>query len=101
MNDLERAFADLTLPARRVRDIVDEVAEYTGIPADEILGAKRDLITARARQFVMWKARKEGHTLTAIGNALGRDHTSINHGVAKIERLLSSNVVALRGRNVA
>jgi chromosomal replication initiation ATPase DnaA len=87
MNDLSAAFADLR-PEMKIREVIDLVVDITGVPHSDILSPKRDRVTARARQMVMWKAHKEGHSLPAIGRVLGRDHTSVLHGVRQINRRL-------------
>ena len=87
MNDLSRAFTDC-VPQPKIRTIIREVAKLTGVPQDDILSPKRDRVTSRARQMVMWKAHKEGHSLPQIGRVLGRDHTSVLHGVRAINRRL-------------
>jgi chromosomal replication initiation ATPase DnaA len=87
MTDLSQAFADCR-PQMKIRTIIREVAKITGIPQDDILSPKRDRATARARQMVMWKAHREGHSLTQIGNVLDRDHTSVLHGIRIINRKL-------------
>lgn len=61
--------------------IVDAVSEQTGIPAKRILSPRRDAATCRARQIVMYEARQAGLSLMQIGDALGRDHTSVMHGI--------------------
>lgn len=65
-----------------VAKIVDAVSEQTGIPARLILSPRKDAPIARARQIVMYEARQHGLSLTQIGNAMGRDHTTIRHGIA-------------------
>lgn len=69
-----------------VLKIVDAVSEATGIPAKRILGPRRDGPTARARQIVMYEARRAGLSYPQIGEALGRDHTSVIHGVRAEEK---------------
>lgn len=64
-----------------VHQIIDAVSEQTGIPAKRILGPRRDAPTARARQIVMYEARLAGLSYPQIGDALGRDHSSVVHGV--------------------
>ena len=64
-----------------VHQIVDAVAEATGISAKRIMSQRRDAPTARARQIVMYEARQQGLSFSQIGAALGRDHTSVMHGV--------------------
>jgi chromosomal replication initiation ATPase DnaA len=87
MTDLSQAFADCR-PQMKIRTIIREVAKITGIPQTDILSPKRDRATARARQMVMWKAHREGHSLTQIGNVLDRDHTSVLYGIRVINRKL-------------
>lgn len=64
-----------------VLQIVDAVSEATGIPSRHILGPRRDAPTARARQIVMYEARQHGLSMKQIGDALGRDHTTVVHGI--------------------
>lgn len=66
--------------------IVDAVSEATGIPAKHILSQKRTAPVARARQIVMYEARRAGLSYPQIGEALGRDHTSVIHGVRAEEK---------------
>lgn len=69
-----------------VLQIVDAVAEATGIPARHILGPRRDGPTARARQIVMYEARLAGLSYPQIGQALGRDHSTVIEGVRAEEK---------------
>ena len=87
MTELSQAFLDCR-PQLKIRTIIREVAKITGVSQDDILSSKRDRVTARARQMVMWKAHREGHSLTQIGTVLDRDHTSVLHGVRNINRKL-------------
>lgn len=64
-----------------VSKIVEAVSEATGIPARHILSQKRTAPIARARQIVMYEARLAGLSYPQIGEALGRDHSSVVHGV--------------------
>lgn len=66
---------------RLLRQIVDDVAEATGVSAALILGESRVRRIARARQIVMFVAHRQGMSLTEIGQFLRRDHTSVLHGV--------------------
>lgn len=69
-----------------VHQIIDAVAEATGIPAKRILGTNRDAPTARARQIVMYEARQAGLSYPQIARAMGKDHTTIIHGVRAEEQ---------------
>jgi chromosomal replication initiation ATPase DnaA len=66
-----------------VLKIVDAVSEAAGIPARHILSQKRTAAVARARQIVMYEARQAGLSYPQIGMVLGRDHTSVMHGVKR------------------
>lgn len=67
-----------------MRAIVREVAEVTGIPASEITSPLRGKgNTPRARWLAMAMARNRGLTLAQIGEALGRHHTSVLHGIRR------------------
>lgn len=69
-----------------VHSIIDAVAAQTGIPARQIMSRDRDAPTARARQIVMYEARKAGLSYPQIAKVMGRDHTSIIHGVRTEEK---------------
>lgn len=64
-----------------VNDIVAKVAQGTGIRQTSIMGYTRAKPVVQARHLVMYEARECGLTYSAIGAAMGRDHTSIIHGV--------------------
>lgn len=64
-----------------VHQIVDAVAQETGISAHDIMGESRKATIARARQIVMYEAHLRGLTLNQIGSAMGRHHTTIMHGI--------------------
>lgn len=40
---------------------------------------KRDMLDVRVRMFVAYRLRTEGYFLSAIGGAMGMDHSSIYH----------------------
>ena len=73
-------------------DIVRYICEHFGIKATQLKGPKRDASLVRARQITMYLLKKElGLTHEEIGNMLGgRDHTTVMHGVEKMERLSTS-----------
>jgi hypothetical protein len=71
-----------------VRHIVRDVAEEFGFTQTEIMGRLKTKDVARARQIVMYLAKRHsGHSYPEIGRRLGgRDHTTIMHGCRTIER---------------
>ena len=88
MTDLDAPFRLGPFAVKRttIREHVEKVSRVCGVPASEILGRKRDFTTARARQIVMWRAHKDGHSLPAIGRVLGRHHTTVLERGRYIER---------------
>lgn len=73
-------------------DIVNKVCEYYAIKPTQLKGPKRDASLVKARQIAMYLLKKElGLTYVEIGNILGgRDHTTIMHGVEKMEQYVNS-----------
>lgn len=73
-------------------DIIKKICSFYNIKPTQIKGPKRDASLVRARQIAMYLLKKELNlTFVEIGNVLGgRDHTTIMHGVGKIENVISS-----------
>jgi len=72
-------------------DIIKEVCEFFKIKPAQLKGERRDAMLVRARHVCMFVLKKQGGlTYSEIGNLIGgRDHTTIMHGVEKIENLLT------------
>ncbi len=93
-------------PRVPIEAVVDVVAEAFAIPADAIVGHRRDRNTALARQVAMYLARELcDESCRAIGVAVGgRDHTTVQRAAQKIEGLLPTDgqlrslLLDLRGR---
>lgn len=77
-------------PRIHADDIIDYVCSYYHIKTSQLKGPKREASLVRARQVAMYLLKHElGMTTVDIGNLLGgRDHTTIIHGVDKIEKLV-------------
>lgn len=77
----------------RPEDVINSICEFYQIKPTQLKGTKRDAKLVRARQACMYVLKKEsGLTFSEIGNLLGgRDHTTIMHGVEKIEGLISAH----------
>jgi chromosomal replication initiator protein len=104
---LEKKEADLELAKAALKDIIvpeekkvispnmiiDSIASYFNISADDIKGEKRNKKIAYPRQLSMYLIREMTNTkLEDIGEILGgRDHTTVMHGVKKIESSFSEN----------
>lgn len=71
-------------------DIIENICDFYDIKSTQIKGQKRDARLVKARHIAMYLLKKElSLSLVEIGNFLGgRDHTTIMHGVGKIEKLL-------------
>lgn len=74
-------------------DIVKSACFFYGIKPTQLKGPKREASLVKARQITMFLLKKRlGLSLVEIGNILGgRDHTTVMHGLEKIEALLSTN----------
>ncbi len=73
--------------------IVETVARYYGLPAEQLRGKARDKQVVLPRQIAMYLMREETEApLMRIGEALGgRDHSTVLHGCEKIEREMAEN----------
>ncbi|MDO4491584.1 MAG: chromosomal replication initiator protein DnaA [Lachnospiraceae bacterium] len=87
----EKALIDIISPNEKKvvtpESIINIVAEHFDISADEIKGDKRAKKIAYPRQIAMYLCREmTSANLQAIGMLMGgKDHTTILHGVKKIE----------------
>ncbi len=72
-----------------VEEIQRQVSEYFNIRLSEMIGPKRNRTFARPRQVAMWFCKKmTNRSLPEIGRRFGgRDHTTVIHGVRRIEEL--------------
>ena len=76
-----------------IEEIQRKVAEHYNVRLSDMIGPKRVRTIARPRQVAMYIAkRKTTRSLPEIGRRFGgRDHTTIMHGIRKIEELLESD----------
>lgn len=76
-------------------DIIRRVCSYYNVKPTQLRGPKRDASLVKARQIAMYLLKKNlGLTLVEIGNLLGgRDHTTVMHGVEKIEKLVQNKAI--------
>lgn len=74
---------------RHPDDLIKNVCSFYDIKPLQIKSAKRNAYLVKARHICMYLLKNElGLTFVEIGNLLGgRDHTTIMHGVEKIEKL--------------
>ena len=73
--------------------IIREVHKYYRIPIEELIGAKRTKDLVLPRQITMYLMRSEcGASFPIIGREMGgKDHSTIMHGVKKIESCVSTD----------
>jgi chromosomal replication initiator protein len=74
-----------------IEEIQRKVAEHFNIRLSDMVGPKRLRTVARPRQMAMYLAKQlTTRSLPEIGRRFGgRDHTTIMHGVRKIEELMA------------
>ncbi|HLZ22267.1 MAG TPA: chromosomal replication initiator protein DnaA [Ktedonobacterales bacterium] len=86
------ALANLASDGRQrrvsVKEVLDAVAEYYRLSADDLRGKQRDKHIVVPRQVAMYLMRQETDaSLLEVGQALGgRDHSTVLHGYEKIAR---------------
>ncbi len=92
-----RMAAELNRAARQprgrggVEGILAAVCDYYGIPQDILLGKGREMTVAQARQVAMYLLREDaGLTATQVGIELGRDHSTVLHGHARVSTALNN-----------
>jgi len=76
-----------------IEEIQRKVAEHYNIRLSDMIGPKRLRNIARPRQVAMYLAKQlTPRSLPEIGRRFGgRDHTTIMHGVKKIEELMATD----------
>ena len=76
-----------------IEEIQRKVAEHYNIRLADLIGPKRVRTVARPRQIAMYLSKQlTNRSLPEIGRRFGgRDHTTIMHGVRKIEELAGSD----------
>ncbi len=76
-----------------IEEIQRKVAEHYNIRLSDLIGPKRVRVLARPRQVAMYLAKQlTTRSLPEIGRRFGgRDHTTIMHGVRKVEELVAQD----------
>ena len=65
----------------RLAIYITESAYWHGVEPSEIMSHSRRKPVCDARRAVMRQLRADGFTTTQIGRWLGRDHTTVVHGL--------------------
>ena len=75
----------------QVEAVLAAVSDYYGLPRQVLLGKSREMTVAQARQVAMYLLREDaGLTATQVGQEIGRDHSTVLHGHARISSALNS-----------
>lgn len=69
------------------RRMVQIAASNYGVSVDEIKGPRRTKHLAEIRWRIAAAARAAGYNHTQIGRALNRDHTTVIHGLKRLEEM--------------
>lgn len=77
-------------------ELIKNVCYFYKVKPTQIRSSKRDAFLVRPRQVAMFLLKKElGLTFVEIGNLLGgRDHTTIMHGVEKVDNMLKNSLIS-------
>lgn len=77
-------------------EIIEGVCNFYKVKPTQLRSAKRDAFLVRPRQVAMFLLKKKLNlTFVEIGNMLGgRDHTTVMHGVGKVEKMLENSQIS-------
>lgn len=77
-------------------EIIKNVCYFYKVKPTQLKSPKRDAFLVKPRQVAMYLLKHElGLTFVEIGNLLGgRDHTTIMHGVGKVENMLKTSLIS-------
>jgi hypothetical protein len=79
-------FSPARAPGLSLEGVVDAVAEYTGVPAENVYRGKFQRVLAR--KLALYLARRfTGLTLREIGAAFGVDYTTVHMAARRVEEL--------------
>ena len=87
--------------------IIAAVSEAWAVRRESILSNDKRRTVAEARQVVMYLLRQRGWELAQIGALLGREHSTVSHGVAnlttrlRVDKWLREMVHELKGQVAA
>ena len=74
----------------QIDTVLQAICDYYGVSRPMLLGKSRELTVAQARQVAMYLLREDaGLTASQIGQELGRDHSTVLHGHARIAGALA------------
>jgi chromosomal replication initiator protein len=75
-----------------LESVLEAVAAYYHISVSDLSGRKRTKVIAQARQLAMYIAREATTaSLPQIGDAIGRDHSTVLHGCARVAAMIEED----------
>jgi chromosomal replication initiator protein len=84
-------FKEQTKGMADLKKIAELVCDYFALHEEDFYGKVRKREFVEARSYFMWIAKKSFHyTLADIGRVLGKDHTTVIHGLRTLEDLMFS-----------
>jgi chromosomal replication initiation ATPase DnaA len=78
--DLLRCQQIASYSKSEIRKIIETVGAACDVPVAHILGRRKTMKIAHARQLAMYVAVKAGHSRNAVGIAMNRDQSTVTHG---------------------
>lgn len=66
--------------------VMKAACQHYGVTEEAVRSSRRDQITANARHTAMWLMRDANRSYAEIGRELDVDHTTVMHGVKRIEK---------------
>lgn len=82
-NDKFRKCNGYGVHALRVMDVINVSARVCGVPKSKLLSHSRTREISRIRYIAYLVGRWAGHSTPQIGKALGRDHSTVIHGIER------------------
>src|SRR5918996_691276 len=96
----ERALEDLLPQGSQeisFETIMDETAKYFGLGREDLVSKSRSRPLTTARHIAMYLLRElTGLSLIKIGELFDRDHTTVMHGIKRIEQLMPARDTVYR-----
>ena len=76
----------------QVEAVLQAICDYYGVSRPLLVSKSREMTVAQARQVAMYLLREDtGLTATQVGQELGRDHSTVLHGHARIASALQED----------
>jgi hypothetical protein len=78
--------AENIIKSKAIGKIKGTVSIQTGVSVQELESKSRQQHIVRARNIAMKKCREEGMTLSIIGKAFNRNHSTVMHSITPVSR---------------